>query len=313
MPSLDFLNPINSIKLISMDYYLAEMIELYKLHRFPRVLLLNGKKGLGKFTLVVHFLNYIYTQGEEKSYNLKDMTININSIFYNQLLNQTNQDVLLIKAEENKNIKIEDIRALKSKLSKSTLSKNSRFTIIDEVEFMNENSANALLKTLEEPSANNFFILINNQQADLIKTISSRCINNNIFLKNEEINKIIDYLMGNFKIENLLNNKNSLTPGLFVRFNELYSRLNIDSNDNLFIRINKLLNVYKKDKDKLIIDLILFSVDQYFLDAIQKNSSQLDFLLNTKSSIVQNINDFINYNLNINSVLSSIKVKLRNV
>ena len=55
---------------------------------------------------------------------------------------------------------------MKSSLSRTSLSKNSRFTIIDEVEFVNENSVNALLKILEEPSGNNFFILINNQQAN---------------------------------------------------------------------------------------------------------------------------------------------------
>ena len=90
---INSLNPFYSTKLISLENYLNEMIELYKLHRFPRVLLLNGKKGLGKFTLVVHFLNYIYTQGEEKSYNLKDMTININSTF---LLRSVFENILSI-------------------------------------------------------------------------------------------------------------------------------------------------------------------------------------------------------------------------
>ena len=182
MISSDFLNPLNTKKLILMDKYINEMISLYDSKKFPKVLLLNGKKGLGKFTMTFHFLNYIFTQNEKKSYNLKNKEINSESVFFNQVLNQTNQDVLLIKARENKNIKIEDIRNLRSTLSTSSLSKNPRFTIIDEAEYMNENSANALLKTLEEPTKNNFFILINNQQAVLLKTISSRCVINNIFL-----------------------------------------------------------------------------------------------------------------------------------
>ena len=61
MTTTGFLDPINSTKLISMDYFLNEMIELYRLNRFPKVLLLNGKKGIGKFTLVLHFINYIFT------------------------------------------------------------------------------------------------------------------------------------------------------------------------------------------------------------------------------------------------------------
>ena len=169
MIAANLLDPLNSTRLISLDRFFNEMIELHNLKKFPKVLLLNGKKGIGKFTLVIHFLNYIFTKNEKVSYNLKDKTINTNSMFYKQLLNKTNHDVLLIKAEENKNIKIEDIRNLKSILSRSSITNNPRFVVIDEVEFINENSVNALLKSLEEPSDNNFFILINNQQKELIK------------------------------------------------------------------------------------------------------------------------------------------------
>ena len=66
----DSLNPLNSTKLISLDRYFGEMIDLYNAKKFPKILLLNGKKGIGKFTLVIHFLNYIYTQNESNSYNI---------------------------------------------------------------------------------------------------------------------------------------------------------------------------------------------------------------------------------------------------
>jgi DNA polymerase III delta prime subunit len=313
MTTTGFLDPINSTKLISMDYFLNEMIELYRLNRFPKVLLLNGKKGIGKFTLVLHFINYIFTLNEKKPYNLKDKTINSESIFYNQLLNKTSQNVMLIKAEENKNIKIEDIRSLKSTLSRSSLSADPRFIIIDEVEFLNENSANALLKSLEEPSNNNFFILINNQQADLIKTISSRCLKNNIFLNLNETKKIINYLLTNNNIEDLIDFNSNLTPGLFLQFNEIYSELDINKNEKIEIKISKILNRYKKDKNKILISLVLYSIDQYFFELVHTNNRKIDFLLKLKNDINKLISDFINYNLNINSVLNSIEVKLNNV
>ena len=222
MKNFDFLDPLNSTQLISMNEDFTEMVDLFNLKKFPKVLLLNGKKGVGKFILVFHFLNYIFTQNAKNSYDLKTKSINIKSFFYNQLLARTNQDVLFIKAEENKNIKIEEIRDLKNLLSSSSLSKNPRFIVIDEVEFINENSVNALLKPLEEPSINNFFILINNQQAELLKTISSRCIKKNIFLNTNETHKIINLLLENNNIEDLLGDKNNLSPGLFLRFNSIY-------------------------------------------------------------------------------------------
>ena len=313
MKNFDFLDPLNSTQLISMSEDFDEMVDLFNLKKFPKVLLLNGKKGVGKFTLVFHFLNYIFTQNEKNSYDLKTKSINIKSFFYNQLLARTNQDVLFIKAEENKNIKIEEIRDLKNLLSSSSLSKNPRFIVIDEVEFINENSVNALLKPLEEPSINNFFILINNQQAELLKTISSRCIKKNIFLNSNKTHKIINLLLKNNNIEDLLGDKNNLSPGLFLRFNSIYLKYNISKNEKIFDRIKKLLVGYKKDRNKILISLCLFLIDQYFLKLTQTNEKKLDFLLNIKSDINKNLNDFIYYNLNINSVLNSIEVKLNNV
>ena len=313
MKNFDFLDPLNSTQLISMNEDFTEMVDLFNLKKFPKVLLLNGKKGVGKFTLVFHFLNYIFTQNEKNSYDLKTKSINIKSFFYNQLLARTNQDVLFIKAEENKNIKIEEIRDLKNLLSSSSLSKNPRFIVIDEVEFINENSVNALLKPLEEPSINNFFILINNQQAELLKTISSRCIKKNIFLNTNETHKIINLLLENNNIEDLLGDKNNLSPGLFLRFNSIYLKYNISKNEKIFDRIKKLLVGYKKDRNKILISLCLFLIDQYFLKLIQTNEKRLDFLLSIKSDINKNLNDYIYYNLNINSVLNSIEVKLNNV
>ena len=313
MTLANFLDPLSSTKLVLMDRFLNEMIELYNSNKFPKVLLLNGQKGIGKFTLVFHFLNYIFTKEENKPYNLKDKIINKDSFFYNQILNKTNQDVMLLRAEENKNIKIDDIRNLKTTLSRSSLSNKPRFVVIDEVEFINENSTNALLKSLEEPSDNNFFILINNQQAELIKTISSRCLKSNIFLNSQETKTIINYLLEYNNIKGLIDSNNNLTPGLFIQFNEIYSKLNITKEDKIQSKIRKLLNGYNKNKSKVLINLTLFLIDQYFLKLAQANEKKIDLLLCLKTDINKNINDFIHYNLNINSVLNSIEIKLNNV
>jgi len=309
----NYLNPLASTKLISLNFYFNQMIKLYDAKNFPKVLLLNGTKGIGKFTLAIHFLNYIYSKNEKTPYNVRDKVINIDSIFYNSLLNQTVQDVLFIKAEENKNIKIENIRNLKSTLSRSSLSNNPRFTIIDEVEFLNDSSVHALLKTLEEPSNNNYFILINNNQADLIKTISSRCLKSNIFLNLEQRKEVINFLIQSSGVEKLIDATDNLTPGLFIRFNEIYSKYNIEAYNNIFVKLNKLLNIYKKDRNKFLISLAFFLIDQFFIKLIYQNENKIDSLLNVKTSIIRNINDFIKYNLNINSVLNSIEIKLSNV
>ena len=299
-----------SKKLVGLETYFNEMINLYDKKKFPNVLLINGKKGIGKFTLTMHFMNYIFSNYETTPYNVQDKTINTNSIFYNSLLNKTSQDIILIKAEENKNIKIEEIRSLKSTIAHSSLSNKPRFTIIDDVEFLNNNSINALLKTLEEPALNNFFILINNQQSDLLETVSSRCSKTNIFLNSNKTNDVINYLIQDREIENLIDFKNDITPGMFLKFNEIYFKYKIDKNDNIFIKLNKLINGYKKEKDKSLINLTYFLVNHSFLDKIKTNKKDIEFLLKTKSSIIKIIDNFVQFNLNINSVLNSIRIKL---
>ena len=301
----------SSIKLISLDKYLIEMIKLYESSSLPKVFLLNGSKGIGKFTLVFHFLNYIFSKNEQDSYNIKDKIINTNSNFYKSILKLNCSDVIFLQAEEGKNIKIDNIRDLKDILSRSTLSSNSRFIIIDEVEFLNSNSANALLKTLEEPTENNYFILINNQQADLIPTIASRCIKNNIFLNTSEKQAIKRYLFEKKKISFLIDDEN-LTPGLLLKYNELFIEHDIDINDNISLKLNKILNAYKKNKNKTLISMSLFLIDQFFFKLVKDNTNEVDALLDLKLIVCNKINDFITYNLNINSVLATIDLKLKN-
>ena len=306
-------SPFQSTKLISLNKYFDEMVKLYDSDSFPKVLLLNGKKGIGKFTLVFHFLNYIYSKKEKTHYNVKDKLINPDSNFYNSILNQTCEDVIFFRAVEGKNIKIDDVRRLKSILTRTTLSDNPRFTIIDEVEFLNASSVNALLKTLEEPTEKNFFILINNQQADLIKTISSRCLKNNIYLNLDQRKRIVDYFIENKKIDSVFDDIDYLTPGLFLKYNVLFKKCKIAKDDNILLKLSKLLNSYKKDKDDDIINMTIFFVEHFFLQQAKKNTNKINFLLNLKSSIVKRINDFAIYNLNIKSVLNNIEVKLKNV
>ena len=307
-------DPLLNPKLLALDEQFDQLINLYENNKFPKVLLLNGKKGLGKFTLINHFLNYLFTKNEkEKKYNITKKEINTNSKFYSSLLNQTSQEILFLKAEENKNIKIEDVRNLKQIISNTSLIDQPRFIIIDEVEYLNGNSANALLKILEEPSLNNFFILINNQQSDLLKTISSRCLAENIFMPHNKKKDVIDYLINLNQIKNIIIEDKSLTPGTFIKFNYICEKYEITNEQSLESKLNFLLNLYKKDKDITIISLIYYFIDIHFLKMIKERSMKTDYLLKRKSMIFENLDNLTKYNLNISSVLNDINFKLQNV
>lgn len=77
--------------------------------------------------------------------------------------------------EEKKEIIIDQIRELRRYLGLSSHGGRYKIAIIEEAESMNQEAANALLKTLEEPKGKAVIILIADTLSSLPKTIISRC------------------------------------------------------------------------------------------------------------------------------------------
>ncbi len=301
-------SPFYSNKLIGMDEYLDTLTSLYKSKKFPKVLLLSGKKGSGKFTLVLHFLNFIFSESKY-NYNLK--SFDENSSFHSKLTNGVNENVFFIK--NNENLKIDEIRKLKSNILKTSLSKGPRFFIFDDVEKYSLNTANALLKILEEPSDNNNFVLIDNKESDILETISSRAIKINIFLKKKSKDKIIDFLLRKHNIEDFLDYNNSeLSPGLFLEFNNLALKEELNDKKDYLPNLEKLLNLYKKNKDYKFISLSKYFTEVYFynLALLDLNQSFLNF--KKKDKVMNLLNDFVKFNLNQKTVYNNIKLQFTN-
>lgn len=72
-------------------------------------------------------------------------------------------------------ITVEQIRRLSQRLSLSTQFGGLQVAIVDPADKMNTSAANALLKTLEEPSGSTVILLVSDQPARLPATIRSRC------------------------------------------------------------------------------------------------------------------------------------------
>lgn len=74
-----------------------------------------------------------------------------------------------------KDIRIDQIRALADFMNISTHRQGKRVVMLYPAEALNSASANALLKTLEEPPPNTVFLLVSNGLDRLLPTILSRC------------------------------------------------------------------------------------------------------------------------------------------
>ncbi|MEG1862145.1 MAG: AAA family ATPase [Oscillospiraceae bacterium] len=72
-------------------------------------------------------------------------------------------------------IKVEKIRQINDNVNFSSINGEKRVVIIENCENFNQNSANALLKNLEEPKDDITYILTTNDASAILPTIRSRC------------------------------------------------------------------------------------------------------------------------------------------
>ena len=101
MTNNQFTYPRKNQNLYGLGRYLDLLIKLDQSNKFPQILLLCGKKGTGKFTLISHFMNYIF---DKKNYNLNKRSINEKTIFYNQFANNIHPNILLLSGDSSKSI-----------------------------------------------------------------------------------------------------------------------------------------------------------------------------------------------------------------
>ncbi|WP_434569349.1 DNA polymerase III subunit delta' [Pseudomonas sp. Z3-8] len=133
--------------------------------------LLHGPAGIGKRALAERLMASLLCQapvaagacGECKSCLL--------------LKAGSHPDNYVLEPEEaDKAIKVDQVRDLVSFVVQTAQMGGRKVVLIEPVESMNINAANALLKSLEEPSGNTVLLLVSHQPSRLLPTIKSRCV-----------------------------------------------------------------------------------------------------------------------------------------
>ena len=304
----NFFETKNSLNLFGLKDNFRFISDLYSKKNLPKVLMLTGNKGTGKSTIINHFLYSIF---DTDNYNKDTFSLSENSIFLKKFQNNIFSNIIYINGTDYKSVKIDDIRYLKKQILQSSISDKDRFIIFDDIELFNQNSLNALLKIIEEPSQTNYFFLINNKGKPLIETIKSRALEVKIILNEKQRLEIINKLVNLYKLDLILDPKSSqLSPGNLIKFNFLCKEYAILPTNNLNENLSLLLDLYKKKKDILIINLLFYLVDQYLKHIKSKNLLKNDQIFEIKNYILDNLNNFILYNINHNSLIRAINEKL---
>ena len=157
----------------------------------------SGPSDLGKFSLAKNFAQNIFLQDRPELAKINNF-LELNGDFF-----------VLEREEGKKNIYIDQVRDLIKKMQSTSFFNSYKIAIIKDAEHLNENSANALLKTLEEGVKKNIIILTVSEIDLLPKTILSRGQLVNFYPVKE--NLIYDYLVKNY----------SLTPSMAKNISRL--------------------------------------------------------------------------------------------
>ena len=299
---MSYLEPINQTKLYGLEKYFTELVNFYKNGNYPNKILFSGQKGIGKATLAFHFINYVLTINDEKKYDIESYQINSESSEFKTINNKSNTNLITIDVnEDKKSIDINQIRELIINLNKSSFNKKPRFVLIDNIELLNINSINALLKILEEPNENINFILIHNNRK-ILSTLLSRCINFKISLSNNDYLKISNQLLNN-DLNNLVSNElinYYFTPGEIYQLVQFSSENDYDlSNIDLKNFLKILINDTQYKKNNFINNMMYNMMELYF----RKLNQSFSKLLNERYSyFIKRISDTKTYNLDKESL-----------
>ena len=162
----------------------ATLLEAYRGGQCPHAWLIGGPHGIGKATLAFRFARFVLAQpipSAASVQNASSLAIDANQPSARHIAAGTHGGLLVLERTLNDRgvlrteISVEDARATISFFGSTSADDGWRVCVVDTVDELNANSANALLKVLEEPPARAMFLLVSNAPARVLPTIQSRC------------------------------------------------------------------------------------------------------------------------------------------
>ena len=307
------LEPSIQLKLFGYKENFNHLANLFNKANLPSKIILSGPEGIGKSTFAYHFINYALSMDESDAYDIDNTEIFSTNKSFNLLNNKAHPNFFSVDLiEAKKNIEISQIRSMIEYTNKSSFNNKPRFILINNIEFLNINSANALLKVLEEPNKGVFFILIHNNSKKIKDTITSRCISFKLNLSFNEMNKISSSLI-NSDVYSEFNKdfiNNYTTPGFYLKLLDFAKTNKIDIKKVtlkeflLFIIDNNLFkkNPYVKKNFSIFVQL-------YFLQLI-KQVNNCDYLIDLYSKFINDFNNCDKFNLDYETLFLEFKSKV---
>lgn len=148
-----------------------QLISRLNAGKVPHAYLFSGLEGLGKKNVANFLAAYLLCEQasarDEPCWQCKQCKL---------MEGDSHPDFKRLEPEDGSaSIKVDQVRQLVDFFAKSSQQGGQKIAVVSPAEALNNNAANALLKTLEEPSRDSVIILVSHQPGMLLPTIRSRC------------------------------------------------------------------------------------------------------------------------------------------
>ena len=164
----------------------AEMtlLNAYRSGRIPHAWLIGGAQGIGKATLAFRMARFVLAHRDPKAASVQaasTLALAPSDPVARHVAAGAHGGLLTLERTPNDKgvmrtvITVDETRETISFFGSTAAVDGWRVCIVDTVDELNANAANALLKVLEEPPRQSLFLLVSHAPARVLATIQSRC------------------------------------------------------------------------------------------------------------------------------------------
>ena len=160
------------------------LLNAYRSGRIPHAWLIGGAQGIGKATLAYRMARFVLTHPNPQTASVRraeTLAVDPSDPVARQVTNGAHGGLLVLERSLNDRgvmrtvITVDETRETISFFGSTAAVDGWRVCIVDTVDELNPNAANALLKILEEPPQRSLFLLVSHSPARALPTILSRC------------------------------------------------------------------------------------------------------------------------------------------